>query len=186
MNKPMPIGIDDFKKVRENYYLVDKTDIIRRLIDTHAEITLFTRPRRFGKTLTMSMLDYFFSIDKKAYSESLFKDLDISKSGTDYMKERGKYPVIFMTLKDCAELNWSDTYEQFKIFIDEYDAPLQAAYSHGFYEEAIAFFRRWLSIALKGNGNLHFAVLTGVQRIAKESIFSGLPAIYGLAKPLTW
>lgn len=234
MRKPMPIGIDDFKKVRENYYLVDKTDIIRKLIDTHAEVTLFTRPRRFGKTLTMSMLDYFFSIDKKAYSEALFKDMNISKAGTPYMKEWGKYPVIFMTLKDCAELNWADTYEQFKIFIkkefqkhsylidgdilrpeekasvqrildgtasvaeykcslgdlsaylhryfkektiillDEHDAPLQAAYSHGFYEEAIAFFRRCLSIALKGNGNLHFAVLTGVQRIAKESIFSGL------------
>ena len=65
MNTAMPIGVDDFKKVRENYYFVDKTDFIRQLIDSHSDVTLITRPRRFGKTLTMSMLEYFFSIDRK-------------------------------------------------------------------------------------------------------------------------
>ena len=65
MNKAMPIGVDDFKEVREQYYFVDKTDFIRQLIDVHSKATLITRPRRFGKTLTMSMLEYFFSIDRK-------------------------------------------------------------------------------------------------------------------------
>ena len=69
MNTAMPIGVDDFKKVRENYYFVDKTDFIRQLIDSHSDVTLITRPRRFGKTLTMSMLEYFFSIDRKKESQ---------------------------------------------------------------------------------------------------------------------
>lgn len=234
MNTKMPVGIDDFKTAREEYYLVDKTDFIRRLIDDHSSVMLFTRPRRFGKTLNMSMLDYFFSVEKKEHTQHLFQGMDIEKAGARYMEEQGKYPVIFMTLKDCAELTWEDTYEQFQIFmrrefqkhyylldgdtlrpeekqafrqvlegnasegiykcslgdltaylhryygikpivlLDEYDAPLQAAYTQDFYEQAIAFMRRWLSIALKGNIHLNFAVLTGVQRIAKESIFSGL------------
>ena len=65
MNVRMPIGVDDFKELRENYYFIDKTDFIRQLIDDHSKVTLITRPRRFGKTVTMSMLEYFFSIDKK-------------------------------------------------------------------------------------------------------------------------
>ena len=69
MNKAMPIGVDDFKEVREQYYFVDKTDFIRQLIDVHSKATLITRPRRFGKTLTMSMLEYFFSIDRKKESQ---------------------------------------------------------------------------------------------------------------------
>ena len=234
MKVNMPIGIDNFKKAKEEYYLVDKTRFICQLIDKHAAVTLFTRPRRFGKTLTMSMVEYFFSIDKKDESKTLFQDMDVAKAGTSYMEQRGKYPVVFMTLKDCAELTWEDTYEQLKLFIrkeykkhpylltsnlfsedeiaamkriimgtasdaeykcslgdlsaylyryfgtkaiiliDEYDAPIQSAYAHGFYDEAISFFRRWLSIALKGNDSLHFAILTGVLRIAKESVFCGL------------
>lgn len=85
MNTAMPIGVDDFKKVRENYYFVDKTDFIRQLIDSHSDVTLITRPRRFGKTLTMSMLEYFFSIDRKKESQGLFSGLSIEKSGTAYM-----------------------------------------------------------------------------------------------------
>ena len=81
MNTAMPIGVDDFKKVRENYYFVDKTDFIRQLIDSHSDVTLITRPRRFGKTLTMSMLEYFFSIDRKKESQGLFSGLSIEKSG---------------------------------------------------------------------------------------------------------
>lgn len=86
MNTGMPIGIDDFKKVREHYYFVDKTDFIRQLIDNHSDVTLITRPRRFGKTLTMSMLEYFFSIDHKEKSIGLFSGLTVEKRGKAYMK----------------------------------------------------------------------------------------------------
>lgn len=234
MHTRMPIGIDNFKKAKEGYYVVDKTALIRELLDTHMEVSLFTRPRRFGKTLTMSMLEYFFSIDRATESEHLFKDSAIEKAGPTYMKEKNKYPVIFLTLKECAESSWDELFAQFKIMIqseckkhlylltspsllpdeqlqfkrycygtateieykhslsflslylyrhfqvkpiilvDEYDAPLQYAYTGRFYDKAISFFRRWFSAALKGNESLNFAVLTGVLRIAKESIFSGL------------
>lgn len=234
MNTRMPVGIDDYKTAREQFYVVDKTRFIAQLIENQNKVMLFTRPRRFGKTLTMSMVDYFFSIDKLEQTEALFHGTDIEAYGTKYMKYRGKYPVIFITLKDCAECTWEETYEQFMgvmqveyqkhsyllngkslqeeekeqiqrflhktatmaeykmslwyltsylykyfkmqpiVLIDEYDAPLQSSYSQHFYDNAIAFFRRWLSCALKSNVNLKLAVLTGVQRIAKESIFSGL------------
>ena len=100
MNTAMPIGIDDFKKVREQYYFVDKTDFIRQLIDNHSAVTLITRPRRFGKTLTMSMLEYFFSIDLKEKSTDLFSGLIIEKSGNAYMKYRGSRPVVSISLKN--------------------------------------------------------------------------------------
>ena len=104
----MPIGIDDFKKIRdEHYYFVDKTDFIRQLIDKHSAVTLITRPRRFGKTLTMSMLEYFFSIEKETQSRHLFDGLSIEKSGQEYMAQRGQYPVIFLTLKDIKNPSWT-------------------------------------------------------------------------------
>lgn len=234
MNTAMPIGIDDFKKVREQYYFVDKTDFIRQLIDNHSEVTLITRPRRFGKTLTMSMLEYFFSIDRAEESSGLFQGLAIEKAGMTYMNQQGKYPVIFLTLKNVQNNTWKGTYKSFRlliqkefqkhdyvlykellkpsekdfyqrimnleadeeeyqvsilnlssylyryfgvnpiILIDEYDAPIQYAYEHGFYDTAISYFRNWFNNTLKGNETLYFAVLTGVLRIAKESIFSGL------------
>ena len=90
LQRNMPIGVIDFKKAREDYYLVDKTDFIRQLIDGHSEVTLITRPRRFGKTLTMSMLDYFFSIEKKAETEHLFDGLAIDQAGAKYMAHRGE------------------------------------------------------------------------------------------------
>lgn len=230
----MPVGISDFKRVREQYYFVDKTDFIRQIIENHSDVTLITRPRRFGKTLMMSMLDYFFSMDKKEISQSLFSGLVIEQYSSLYTAWRGMFPVIFMSLKDCRSDTWHSTYQQFVlliqrefqkhryllestailveekkriqrflegtalpeeyerslwylasymtayfgrkpiILIDEYDAPLQHAYSHGFYQQAIVFFRNVYSIALKENEFLEFAVLTGVLRIAKESIFSGL------------
>ena len=234
MNKAMPIGVDDFKKVRENYYFVDKTDFIRQLIDSHSDVTLITRPRRFGKTLTMSMLEYFFSIDRKKDSIDLFQGLAIERAGTDYMKHQGQYPVIFISLKNIQGSTWndmlddmsiifSDIYRKFRylaqsnaiddglkayfqkilyektlpnervfalsrltdmlkmhhgkpviLLIDEYDAPIQQAWERGFYGECIRFMRQFLGSALKTNASLDFAVLTGVLRIAKESIFSGL------------
>lgn len=234
MKKTMPIGVDNFKKVRENYYFVDKTDFIRQLIDTHSAVTLITRPRRFGKTLIMSMLEYFFSIDRKKESQGLFSGLLVEKSGTAYMKHLGAHPVIFISLKNISGDTWesivnslrlaladlysgfnylaqsADVEDSLKIYfqkviyekatqdelavsllrltkmlhqhygkpvillIDEYDAPIQQAWERGFYGECIRFMRQFLGSALKTNASLDFAVLTGVLRIAKESIFSGL------------
>ena len=234
MNKAMPIGVDNFKEVREQYYFVDKTDFIRQLIDAHSKVTLITRPRRFGKTLTMSMLEYFFSIDRVKESDKLFHGLAIEKAGTEYMKHYGQYPVIFISLKDIKNSSWESMLDQWSIFlrrlylrynylcasadiddgmkedffritkreatenelagsltrlmeimqayygkpvillIDEYDAPIQSAWEDGFYEDCIWFMRQFLGSALKTNASLDFAVLTGVLRIAKESIFSGL------------
>ena len=109
MNTAMPIGVDDFKKVREDYYFVDKTDFIRQLIDTHSAVTLITRPRRFGKTLTLSMLKYFFSIDRKKESQGLFSGLSVEKSGTAYMNHLGAHPVIFISLKNVSGDTWEST-----------------------------------------------------------------------------
>ena len=226
MNIKMPVGISDFKTARERYYLVDKTPFIRELIENHKAVNLFTRPRRFGKTLTMSMLDYFFSIDKKEEGARLFTGLTIEKAGPLYMKHQGTYPVIFLTLKDFSDSSWKGMYDsigivlqdlyghftylldspnllpeekaefqrifsrqatladyqmslkrlsyflykhygvQAIILIDEYDGPLQNAYTEGFYDDAILFWRGWFNAALKDNRALQFAVLTGVLRIA--------------------
>lgn len=234
MNTTMPVGVDDFKKLREQYYFVDKTDFIRQLIENHSDVTLITRPRRFGKTLMMSMLEYFFSIDKKEESSHLFSGLAIEATGAKYMEHRGAYPVIFISLKDINTLSWESMLDQWGLFIrkvylrykylctsdkvdddmkedfyritkrkatenelaaslarlmemmqayydkpvilliDEYDAPIQQSWECGFYNECISFMRRFLGSALKTNPALDFAVLTGVLRIAKESIFSGL------------
>lgn len=117
MNTKMPVGMSDFKTVRETCYMVDKTEFIRRLLDNHKSVTFFTRPRRFGKTLTMSMLDYFFSIDKKNISETLFDNLNIAKRSSSYMEHRGKYPVIFLSLKDFYNTTWESMYRSFRLFM---------------------------------------------------------------------
>lgn len=230
----MPIGIDDFRMLREeDYYFVDKTHFIKSLIDYHAQVTLITRPRRFGKTLMLSMLQEFFDIN--AAGGNLFDGLKIVQAGDFYTKKQGKYPVIFISLKDMGVGNFkktmcmlramlSDLYKQFSflleadvlsedekgyfekikqadeymvaefamslsrlseylcryygvkpiVLIDEYDAPVQYAWEHGFYDEMIVCMRPFYSKLLKSNKNLEFAVLTGVLRVAKESIFSGL------------
>lgn len=235
MKQQMPIGVDDFKTLREkNYYFVDKTDFIRELIDGHSQVTLITRPRRFGKTLNMSMLSWFFSITQEKQSRNLFAGLAIEKAGVDYMKHRGQYPVLFFSLKDFSSLTWEQMQNEWRLFLqdlflqydflrdtskvqpelverfqnlvegkanlenmskasalllrimhqyygkkvilllDEYDAPIEQAWENGFYKEGIAFMKQFLGSALKGNSDLEFAILTGVLRVAKESIFSGL------------
>ena len=88
-NKRMPVGIDDFKKLREGYYFVDKTKFIQELIDGHSDVTLITRPRRFGKTLTMSMLYYFFTNENAKENRKLFEDCAIAEAGEKYMAEQG-------------------------------------------------------------------------------------------------
>lgn len=234
----MPIGIDDFGKIRnKEFYFVDKTAFIRQLIDSPREVTLITRPRRFGKTLTMSMLEYFFSIEKESQSRHLFDHLAIEQAGPEYMAQRGQYPVIFLTLKDIQNPSWltwermlsfirlflAQVYDRYRyireradindvqarlfdhvvqgqatedelalsltnlmammqtyygrkviLLIDEYDAPIQQAWESGYYTGCIGFMRQFLSSALKTNDTLEFAVLTGITRISKESIFSGL------------
>ncbi|MFV0636329.1 AAA family ATPase [Mitsuokella sp. WILCCON 0060] len=234
MKKAMPIGIDDFGTLRAGYYFVDKTDFIRQLIDEHSAVTLLTRPRRFGKTLTMSMLDYFFSLQREQESRFLFDGLAVERAGQKYMQERGQYPVIFVSLKDLKDITWEKMLDTFRswisnwfiscayleesprvdedlkarftalkqrkadisemqmflaiwmemlrqhhgkkviLLIDEYDAPIQQAWENGFYKECISFMKQMLGSVLKGNENLEFAVMTGVLRVAKESIFSDL------------
>lgn len=101
MIKPMPVGIDDFREVIVNdYYFVDKTDFIRQLLENRNKVTLITRPRRFGKTLTMSMLKYFFSLEKGEENRQLFKGLRIEQAAPKYMEKQGQYPVIFLSLKE--------------------------------------------------------------------------------------
>ena len=233
-NYVMPVGVDDFRQVREEYYYVDKTDFIKALIDGHSKVTLITRPRRFGKTLAMSMLYYFFTMEDAGANRNLFKGCKIEAAGEKYMKHQGTKPTIFLSLKDIKQVDftrmmrsfsslmqdlyalhsylldsdclneydreyfhsivtrqadsvdlqlslkkltvWLQRYHQKAVLllIDEYDAPIQYAFDHDYYDEAIEFMRNYLSSALKSNSSLDFAVITGVLRIAKESIFSSL------------
>ena len=228
---PLPIGASNYKLVSTEYYYVDKTLLIKELLDERAVITLFTRPRRFGKTLNMDMLRTFFEKTPEDTSK-YFKDKKIWQAGEKYTSQQGKYPVIFLSLKDANKDNWQDLYSRLKatitdeflrhkelkkstrlsntafyekiiagtgnttdyatsllrlsqmlhehyrqqpiIIIDEYDTPIQAGYINGFYEQAIQFIRDLFSSALKDNPHIAFGFLTGILRVAKESIFSGL------------
>jgi predicted AAA-ATPase/PD-(D/E)XK nuclease superfamily protein len=229
--KQLPIGITNFKKLIEgNYHYVDKSLLIKELLDKKHEVTLLPRPRRFGKTLNLSMLNYFFSNTESA--EHLFTNTAIAQH-QNAMAHQGKYPVIFITFKDIKVSSWSDAYEkiqkiiseffeeQYKvleshlslhekeawekiirgnaskadyehslkfasrvlqahyqkkviILLDEYDAPIHAAFTHGYYKEIVEFIRNLFSAALKDNNDLEMGVLTGILRTAKEGIFSGL------------
>ena len=103
--KKLPIGLSDFKKLIEgSYCYFDKTNFIDEIIKDGSEVKLFTRPRRFGKTLNMSMLKYFFDIKEADENRKLFKDLYLEK--TESFKEQGQYPVIFLSLKDLKADNW--------------------------------------------------------------------------------
>lgn len=228
---PLPIGTSNYKLVSKEYYYVDKTLLIKELLDERAAITLFTRPRRFGKTLNMDMLRTFFE-KTDADTSTYFTDKKIWQAGEKYTSQQGKYPVIFLSLKDANKDNWQDLYARLKItitdeflrhkelkkstklsnpafyetittgrgnqtdyatsllrlsqmlhehygqppiiIIDEYDTPIQAGYINGFYEQAIQFIRDLFSSALKDNPHIAFGFLTGILRVAKESIFSGL------------
>ena len=233
MHLEMPIGVDDFQELRSSYYFVDKTCLISSFTGQQAKVTLFTRPRRFGKTLTLSMLYYFFHVEDAAVHRDLFAGLDVSHDAAA-MVQQGTRPVLFLSLKKWCAASWKEMREtiQFnlselydaqryllrspnlseraqKLFrtiqlgeadmvacrsglsflmqvmetyygkkvillLDEYDVPVQSAWEHDYYDEAISFFREFYADALKTNASLDFAVLTGVLRIAKESIFSAL------------
>ena len=228
--KAVPVGIEDFERIiNEDYYYVDKTMLIEELLINRAPVTLFTRPRRFGKTLNMSMIKSFFDIKNKEENKKLFENLKISNS--EYMSEQGKYPVIFISLKDLKGNSWEENFilikkyikniymefynlkdklnpifkndfekivmekedadwlyalknlsnylyeyygEKAIILIDEYDAPIINAFDKGYYNEAVNFFQTFYSSALKTNNSLKYGILTGITRIIKEGIFSGL------------
>lgn len=237
MKLSMPIGVDDFKKVRENYYFVDKSRFLSAFFPGHAEVTLFTRPRRFGKTLTLSMLRYFFDLEGADEHRQLFDGLAVSHNAA-MMAEMGQRPVLFFTLRGWKARDWEEmkgtiaiglqkVAKQYKfllesdrvdshdrsilksiyeghasllqlrtapelllgmleahydkkavLLLDEYDTPIQTAWEYGYYNEAIDFFRVFLTTALKTNLSLDFAVMTGVLRISKESIFSDLNNLF--------
>ena len=237
MKLSMPIGVDDFKKVRENYYFVDKSRFLSAFFPGHAEVTLFTRPRRFGKTLTLSMLRYFFDLEGADEHRQLFDGLAVSHDAA-MMAEMGQRPVLFFTLRGWKARDWEEmkgtiaiglqkVAKQYKfllesdrvdshdrsilksiyeghasllqlrtapelllgmleahydkkavLLLDEYDTPIQTAWEYGYYNEAIDFFRVFLTTALKTNLSLDFAVMTGVLRISKESIFSDLNNLF--------
>lgn len=232
-NKSLPIGVSDFKLATTGYYYVDKTLMIRDFLDKKPMVSLFTRPRRFGKTLNMDMLRVFFektNDDTSVY----FKDKQIWQCGDYYTKHQGQYPVIFLTFKDVKSMTWEETFQKIRrlislefirhneletssvltayekeqyhllagdsgdevdcqmglqllslllhkhygreciIIIDEYDTPIQQWHTCNFYPEIVNFMRNFFSGGLKDNPHLAFGFLTGILRVAKESIFSGM------------
>ena len=231
--KSLPVGIADYKKAQSTYYYVDKTLLIKEFLDRKPMVSLFTRPRRFGKTLNMDMLRVFFEMSEEDTS-IYFKNTAIWKCGSSYTSHQGKYPVIFLSFKDVKYNSWEETLDKIKnllqvefkrhksillsesiddfereyyqrildgkgsyvemtyalevlsrllhgyyhtspiIIIDEYDTPIQSGYSKDFYNEIIDFMRLFFSGAFKDNKNLSYGFLTGILRIAQESIFSGL------------
>ena len=231
--RPLPIGVTDFREVSSKFFYVDKTLLIKEILDKRAAVTLFTRPRRFGKTLNMDMLRVFFEKTEENTSK-YFKYKKIWSCGEKYRRHQGQYPVIFLTFKDVKFATWeenisclklvigtefcrhrelleSDKCDEFEkryftkvayaeaegiemtqallflsrmlakhygrktiIIIDEYDTPIQQGYMRGYYDQAVTFMRNLLSAGLKDNRYLEFGFLTGILRVAKESIFSSL------------
>lgn len=231
MDKKLPIGYDNFKEVIEkDLYYVDKTHIIEELLDNKNKVVLFPRPRRFGKTLLLSMLENFFNIEKKKDNKHLFDNLYIKNS--KYYNNLSSYPVIKLDFKSLKQTNYKVMYgaytemireiysskmylldilndgekeifnsfimstaseEKYQkainilcsflykyynkktiILIDEYDVPIQQGYLYGFYNDIVSFIREVFSSSLKGNDNLELAIMTGVLRVSKESLFSDL------------
>ncbi len=240
--KKLPIGISDYKElIDEDYYYVDKTDFIRQIMEEGSKITLLPRPRRFGKTLNLSTLRYFFEKTEGNIYRPLFNGKSI-EGWKDFDKYQGKYPVILITLKDCK----ADTFEQMLdtlgqelqneflrhkylledprtepvyisdfnaiiekratevqkqnslamlstmlttywgisplVLLDEYDTPIHVAFDKGYYEKMIGFMRNFMSLVFKDNTDIFRGVITGILRVSKESIFSGLNniAVYSL------
>ena len=228
--KKLPIGISDFKEIIENnYYYFDKTKFIENILEDGSKVKLFTRPRRFGKTLNISMLKYFFDIKNKDENRKLFENLEISKS--EYFEKQGNFFVISISFKNYDAENWESGFNIIKneikllynefylirdnlnqsdladfdaiwlkkdnadwinslfnltrylyeiagkkvvVLIDEYDQPIIDSYIKGNYEKCIAFFKAFYGKVLKDNNYLEMGILTGILRVAKENVFSGL------------
>ena len=232
MARTVGIGIQDFSKVIErNCFYVDKTLFLKEWWESQDEVTLITRPRRFGKTLTMSMTEQFFSV-KYAGRADLFEGLAIWKE-EGYPALQGTYPVISLSFANVKETNYQDTrakicqllaseyarcdfllkgdclneqekdtflrksidmgdvdatlalnqlseylcryyHKKVIILLDEYDTPMQEAYVNGYWEEMVAFTRSMFNAAFKTNPWMERAIMTGITRVSKESIFSDL------------
>ena len=230
---PLPVGISDYRLASSSYYYIDKTLMLKDFLDERPMVSLFTRPRRFGKTLNMDMLRVFFEKSEEDTSV-YFKNKKIWACGKYYRDFQGKYPVIYVTFKDVKCDSWEDTYDLICqilrneiqrhmellnsdristydkkylqevmegeasesdmamvflnlsrmlhahyeiapiIIIDEYDTPIQQGHTLGYYDKVIGFMRNLFSGGLKDNPHLSFGFLTGILRVAKESIFSGL------------
>lgn len=231
--KKLPIGISDYRKlIEEDYYYVDKTDFIRQVIEEGSLITLLPRPRRFGKTLNLSTLRYFYEKTEGNIYRPLFNGKSI-EGWKDFEKYQGKYPVIMVTLKDCKgdtfeemlpllarelqsefirhdylreHIQQADYLDQFVrlqnrkatpdemtgslrllselltaywgtpplVLLDEYDTPIHVAFDKGYYDRMISFMRNFMSLVFKDNTDIFRGVITGILRVSKESIFSGL------------
>jgi len=233
--KKIPIGRSNFKElIEDNFYYIDKTDFISEIVDSSAKVILLPRPRRFGKTLNLSMVNYFFNVKEK--SRELFSGLSISNNN-EAMSHCNKYPIIYISFKDIKEDNFEkslrkiyslireefgnhqssiekiidslksedrenyyaivnreakqEQYENsFKllsklltvaygqkciVLIDEYDTPIQTGFLQGYYEKIVGFFKTFMGAVLKDNDlYIYKAVLTGILRVSKESIFSDL------------
>jgi Predicted AAA-ATPase/PD-(D/E)XK nuclease superfamily len=232
----LPIGLSDFRQViQEKYYFVDKSLLIQEILEDSASVLLITRPRRFGKTLNISMLRYFFAkeVDDQT-TQGLFDGLKIQQTDESIRQHQGKYPVIFLTFKDFKYSAYQEAYQQFCtliaevytehiylleetllsenekakyhvilsekanstdlgnslrklsqylhryhrvspiILIDEYDTPIQTGYLNGYYPQIVELFRHFFGAGLKDNPHCFKAVLTGILRVSKESLFSGL------------
>ena len=232
-NLPLPIGISDYRLASSEYYYIDKTMLIKDFIDERPMVSLFTRPRRFGKTLNMDMIRTFFEKTQEDTSV-YFTDKKIWACGQKYRDYQGKYPVIFISFKDIKFNTWKETFHAIQdvfskeayrhielqtsdrcneyekksfekilsgkagevelssalldlsqmlhnhyeiapiIIIDEYDIPIQQGHMRGYYDEVILFMRNLFSGGFKDNKHLSYGFLTGILRVAKESIFSGL------------
>ena len=228
--KRLPIGISDFKEIIENnYYYFDKTKFIANILEDGSKVKLFTRPRRFGKTLNISMLKYFFDTKNKDENRKLFENLEISKS--EYFEKQGNFFVISISFKNYDAESWESGFNTIKneikllynefylirdnlnqsdladfdaiwlkkdnadwinslfnltrylyeisgkkvvVLIDEYDQPIIDSYIKGNYEKCIAFFKAFYGKVLKDNNYLEMGILTGILRVAKENVFSGL------------
>ena len=230
---PLPVGVSEYRLASTEYYYIDKTLMIRDFIDERPMVSLFTRPRRFGKTLNMDMLRTFFEKTDEDTSR-FFTDKKIWTCGEKYRAYQGRFPVIFITFKDLKYNTWEETFEEIGnifvqefrrhnelltskktdktekaffekiisktasavdlshaleylsqmlhkhynertvVIVDEYDTPIQQGHTKGFYEDVIGFMRNLLSGCFKDNKSLAYGFLTGILRVAKESIFSGL------------
>ena len=230
---PLPVGISQYAEAVTHYYYVDKTLLIRDFLDALPVVSLFTRPRRFGKTLNMDMLRVFF--EKTDHDTSVyFRDKAIWACGPKYRSHQGQYPVIYLSFKDVKYPTWAQALRDIRsnirnefarhleladspacnpvelayyqamlhdevdevelarslamlsamlkkhygrgavIIIDEYDTPIQQGFVSGYYDEVIGLIRNLFSGAFKDNPALAYGFMTGILRVAKESIFSGL------------
>ncbi|MBW7875598.1 MAG: AAA family ATPase [Candidatus Cloacimonetes bacterium] len=230
--KKIPIGYSDFKRILStpDFLYVDKTGLIEEFLADPVQILLITRPRRFGKTLNLSTLRYFFDKESASENRKLFDGLKVSQN-EQAMAEQGKKPVIYLSFKDCKANDWLKTEEMIHVLlrsltlehlpalknvepkllqpilvvsesqgnfadlcslllnltraytsigssplvlIDEYDVPLQSAWTGGYWDEAITFFRNFFSAGFKDNPYLWRGVITGCLRVARESMFTGM------------